>query len=876
MQDMGVRTEYDDAPRAPRRSGGFLGKFIAVLLGLIIGILAGAGGLAGIIYVLVAKTKIKTNMNTVNSFIGTNINYADYINGKFGEQTIIDFAGETITAITKVSKGEGSLNTLNEISPLVGKLLTGDDGKSGLVATLNEFYLNVEPEAFMSRIVVKPAGASKNPDKYLIDYLKEKFNDVPVADFLIKMGYPLNDTLLAICCGIEGTEYVKTPDGKIQMLNGKKQLTLGEFLSSDLEQAVYRLPLDAIMPISLSDKVMAMLVYGDEYCYEKVTENGKTKVVMNQVFYTYDTVTGKLCNGRGAEVDPTTIQNANFTNGTCEIHADDNTVEYLKAEDVSGTVITLYAYTSTEYLPEHKIFYKKTTINDLQTGAVSLVEDMYLKDVLDIGIGSDRMLLSLAYGVKDVDYKIVEENGEEKIISINPPRTIGDLRDHGEDLIYEIYLHDVIDTDLEDKVTMYILYGKENMHYSAHYENGEPVVTMLQKQVAVVGDQVYNEYGDVLIGELSASNTFVENDATYTLGASTGNTLTTKDNTVATLYYVVDEFNRPVNFPYISLGDLKGNSPILENMTKRLTLADVLTDEAFEGHTVLEKLKDTKLENIPTRMEQLTVGEVYGDENVFLKAMQDVPLEQLSDYIEGSLTVGQLFGDRDPDTDEYIYDENGNIVISDNPLLSALSSTKVVDLEEEAQKLKIKDIVPDADKNQVLKHLSTSTLSSLSSDVESLTFNKVFYDDLWQKYDSEKASENYLPGTGENTGYAVDKKGNRILKTVWKYMLDKDITDTNTTIEEYYIVTQQKDENEPRNDMNTMMDNMTKNMQNASLETLIADDMIVFEKPEEEEDFLSAYLLADPTDPESERTYLRTMTIVDILNYVSGIATQAP
>ena len=59
MQDMGVRNEYDDAPRAPRRSGGFLGKFIAVLLGLIIGILAGAGGLAGIIYVVIAKTKPK-------------------------------------------------------------------------------------------------------------------------------------------------------------------------------------------------------------------------------------------------------------------------------------------------------------------------------------------------------------------------------------------------------------------------------------------------------------------------------------------------------------------------------------------------------------------------------------------------------------------------------------------------------------------------------------------------------------------------------------------------------------------------------------------------------------------------------------------------
>lgn len=875
MQDMDVVDDFEDGPGAPRRAGGFLGKFIAVLLGLIIGILAGAGGFAGILYALIAKTKIKTNMNTVNSFIGTNINYADFINGKYGEKTIIDFAGDTITAINQVAKGDGTLNTLNEISPLIGKTMVGEDGKSGVVGFLNGFYLNLVPEEVMNRVLVKPAGATKNPDKYLMDYITEKMNGVPVADFLIKMGYPLNDTLLAIACGIEGTEFIKNPDGTITMLNGKKQLTLGEFLGSDLEKAIYRLPIDAIMPISLTDKVMMMLSYGEEYCYEIVGE----KVVMNQVFYTYNKTEGKLFNGRGAEIDPATIKNADFANGKCEIQIDESTVEYLKATDTSGETFTLYAYSNAERSDNNKVFYKKTTINDLKSGAVSLVEDMYLKDVLNIGLGDgenhDRMLISLAYGVKDVDYKIVTENGKDKIVSINPPRTIGDLRDHGEDLIHEIYLYDIIDTDTHDKVTMYILYGKENLHYSVDGET----VTMLQKQVAVAGDKVYGEYGDVFIGTLTDGK-FTDtkgdedptNDVTYILGEKASNsTIQTIDNTEATMHYVLDESGKPVNFPYISLGDLKGDSPILENMTTRLTLGDVLSDDAFKGHNVLIQLKDTKIKDLPTRMSNLTVGEVYGEnpENIFLNVLKDTPLETLSDKLD-VLTVGEIFGEWDPDTETY--------VIPNNPLLNALASTNINKLEDKAYNLKIKEIIPDSNENQILKHLQDSTFTTLSSDVEKLTFNQVFGNEIW-KDASTADNVNSFVGIDDNEGYAVDSEGNRIfLNNIWKYMLYKDINDPES-MEDYHVVSQQNEEepedpdapSEPRYDINDMLDNVVVNMKKATLEMLISDGMIKFDSDEDRDNFLSSKVLEDPTDLNSERVALKDMTIIDILNYVAGL-----
>ncbi|MBR2023747.1 MAG: hypothetical protein IJ996_04460 [Clostridia bacterium] len=866
MQDMDVVDDFEDVPQRVKKSGGFLGKLIAVLLGLIIGVMAGAGGIVGIGYILVAKTKIKTNMNTVNGFVDPDINYADYINGKYGEETLVTLVGDTIAAIQSVAKSEGSLNTLNEISPLIGKMVVGEDGNSGLVKLLQDYYIAVEPDKIMDLIVVKPNGAETDPNKYLLDYVKEKVNDVPVADFLIKLGYPLNDTLLAIACGIEGIQWEKNADGTITMLNGHKQLTLKEFLSEDLTAAIYRLPLDAIMPISLTDKVMMMLVYGDEFCYHTEDKNGKSVVVMNQIYYTYDTVSGKLYTARGEEVDPTTISDPNFASGTCTVQVDAETVHYLQAEDMAGDTITLYAYSTADCTDDVRIYYPKTTINDLQSGAVNLVEDMYLKDVLDIGIGSDRMLLSLAYGVENVDYKIVEENGTQKIVSIHPPRTIGDLRDYGEDLIYEIYLRDVIDAEPDDKITMYILYGKEDLHYSV---GSGDVITMLQKQVAVVGDTVYNEYGDVLIGTLD-SNSFTENGKTYTLSTATGKTLTTVDNTTATLYYVVDENGEPVNFPYITLGDLKGNSPILENISTRLTLADVLADNAFDGHTILSKLKDITIKDLPTKMESMTVGEIYGDENVLLKALQDTPLEQLGDAVD-SLTVGELFGDRDPVTGEYLTDENGNIVISNNPILNALSPTKIIHLEERAKQITIGEIIPGAKDNKVLKHLQTSTFASLDSDVEALKFGDVFYDDLWEVYDEAKAGADYKEGTGNDAGFAVDASGNRIMKSIWKYMLYENVeTADTTTIPDYYVVTQT---DTSKKDVNDMMSNMTSNLQSTHLSFLIDDGLITFGSNEQKEKFLKSYVLTNPSDPTS-KIYLKNMTIVDMLNHLADNSLQ--
>ena len=53
----------------PKKKGGFLGKFVALLLGFILGIAAGLGGLVGAGYLIVSKYTVKKTVETANKYL---------------------------------------------------------------------------------------------------------------------------------------------------------------------------------------------------------------------------------------------------------------------------------------------------------------------------------------------------------------------------------------------------------------------------------------------------------------------------------------------------------------------------------------------------------------------------------------------------------------------------------------------------------------------------------------------------------------------------------------------------------------------------------------------------------------------------------------
>ena len=102
-----------------KKSGGFLGKIVALLLGLLLGIIAALGGLIGAGYAIVTQVKIEDNVNTIKGLTGVEFDYTQYINGEYGQKTALDLIGDVLEIANGFMGGTGTLGALNNISPMV-------------------------------------------------------------------------------------------------------------------------------------------------------------------------------------------------------------------------------------------------------------------------------------------------------------------------------------------------------------------------------------------------------------------------------------------------------------------------------------------------------------------------------------------------------------------------------------------------------------------------------------------------------------------------------------------------------------------------------------------------------------------------------------
>jgi hypothetical protein len=186
-----------------------------------------------------------------------------------------------------------------------------------------------------------------------------------------------------------------------------------------------------------------------------------------------------------------------------------------------------------------------------------------------------------------------------------------------------MYLTDVIQPKRDNKMVMYLLYGKEGIHYSYNETTGK--YDPMQKRVAVDGTNVYNEYGELITGATANGVlSYTLDGKVYTLTAIENTDITVKRNigTVETpqyekvsrqAYYVSDE-NGAVNYTRTQFKELsQASAPLLHNMTGRLTLSDVIDVE--EDDTLLVNLKDVVIEDLAKAVKELTVLQVFGGEN---------------------------------------------------------------------------------------------------------------------------------------------------------------------------------------------------------------------------------------------------------------------
>ena len=460
--DVELEKKPSKKPRKEKK-GGFWGKFLCVFLGLVIGLIAGIGGLGFFGWYVVAKMPIDKATGKIGKIIGTDIDYTQYISPAYGEKTIANLVGDTISAVDSVAKGEGTLNSLNAISPLVGKLVCGEDGTGGLVATFSGLSIPVDGTQLMNRLLVKPAGtpdSDENKNVYFGDYIFSCFNEAPLGDFLSSLGYATNDMIKTLCYGEQNVDYIYDENGAIQMINGAEKLTIGGFLGEDLNDKILGLPIDAFLTdIEFpTDVLMCTLAYGPEYRYEKELDLDGN-VIMKQVFYEYVETAGGfiLQDDEGNDVTANIVE-GEPTQPITLTHI----VKQTEEETITQTRYLLYSATDNKYYSfddaEYSdiTYFKKNTVGDL-SNSESLIEKMYVKDLLKVDETDERVMIALCYGTEGSDWKF-NDDGKIEMLNGKKPRTVKELKDGN--LFNTLTLKDLLGEDVEMNMILHSLANK--------------------------------------------------------------------------------------------------------------------------------------------------------------------------------------------------------------------------------------------------------------------------------------------------------------------------------------------------------------------------------------------------------------------------------
>ena len=342
--------------------------------------------------------------------------------------------------------------------------------------------------------------------------------------------------------------------------------------------------------------------------------------------------------------------------------ADENTSELLLAlafgyEDENYEIATVNGVKSVQWLVKDSATgekYAPRTIDDLSKNSEEVFDSIRLATVLEVTPASHAIIIALAYGEegeegKDGDFEyvdlnedgIIDENDGFKSINGSKPHTVKELKEGGgAELLDDIELSAIFyePNPEKDKVQMFIIYGKEDIHYSyTKNDDGTYTISMLQKRMAVCADGVipYDEYGHRLGGKISSYDGEGDHQCVYTETDADGNvTLTyyltkvtyapplteiTDEGTTADFYFVYEKTEDgsyvPVMFDSRTLGQLTRDKTLLDDISKALTVRDFLGDEAgLDTNFVLKHVADNKIDELPRAIENLTVQQVFAEE----------------------------------------------------------------------------------------------------------------------------------------------------------------------------------------------------------------------------------------------------------------------
>ncbi len=592
------------------------GKLLPFLLGILAGVLAVGGAVAGVVlYVL--KKPMKDTLNLVD---GSGKLYetlfdleTGWLDPSYADKRAGDLLVDLMRAADAVSAG-GSLSELATISPKVGSTV------DSLLEETDKFALPLEKEVLLEK-----------PVDEIFPYVQDSFMAAPLGGLLSGMsGEPIEDgMLLTICYGAPSHyDTVKNEDGSVEYVMKDIVYIYEDKDLTDTDATKKLYDIDGKLVKGSFDYATKTLTVDDgdgdpsndvvHYLKLLSSENGK------ETYNVYsDAATEKKLTYSFATVGDLTGDTASLVDDLylCDVMGLYNT------KNTHPVLLSLaYGSENTDYTVDKdgnvKPITTPRTVGELKHENEDLINSILLKDALSVDAGSHSVMLALAYGVKDVDYKI--ENG--KVVEINSPRTIGDLINGGDDLLNDIRLADIMGAKTSSAVNMYILYGRENVHYVLD-DAKKPV--MLEKKIAVFEDgtesKVYNEYGEPIAGSVDVVNKkYVDGTGTEYQYAPLPTdekskhlvkTVKTTDGKVATLYYLQDLDGKSVGkYEPTTLEALSGENNLISNVNTRLTVGELVGKETAGKNTFLKHMQDETISSLPTAVENLTISQVYGDE----------------------------------------------------------------------------------------------------------------------------------------------------------------------------------------------------------------------------------------------------------------------
>ncbi len=271
-------------------------------------------------------------------------------------------------------------------------------------------------------------------------------------------------------------------------------------------------------------------------------------------------------------------------------------------------------------VPGRTVTYR--TLDELSNESDAIINGILVADALSVTPESDKLLITLAYGKEGKDYKL--EGGKIVMLGNSQPRTLSDLSGDMGAVLDDIALADVIDPAYDTPMIMYMLYGREDIHYTVVGGVGEESVVMLQQRVAIRDGKVYNPYGEEIVGTLNTTaKTFTVDGVTYKYKDASAETMTNTaplrladGTTVPYSYLYIDENGNdvPVYYEAISIGDLsseEGEENHLSLATQRMTVKEILGGTDADDNFLLRHVENYTIDELPTAIENLRFTDVY-------------------------------------------------------------------------------------------------------------------------------------------------------------------------------------------------------------------------------------------------------------------------